>query len=414
MQAYRPVGQPKARFSIQKLAYFSICLCIVLGLLYIGASFFIPVVYGIFLAFLLKPVCDWFEKGFRSRVIAILVTLVTVFIVVSSILTFFIVEITGVITEAENILANLQNGAQEFVSLCADLVGMKEREVLTMFRVQLDKLTVAPIGILTSGLTTSGAMLANFSLIIIYTFFFLLYSTALKRFLLGQLRGATVSEGETTIREIQGVATSYLGGMVIVMLILGVLNSLGLYLIGVRYALVWGFLGGLLAVIPYVGTFIGGTLPFIYAVATLDTYWQPIAVIVLYVTVQSIEGNLITPKVVGNSVKINALAAIVSLIFGALFWGIAGVILAIPLLAMLRTILDHIDSTKPLALLLSDDLYNDSDKFLNEYADPKYRLNTLFRGGKVIQVQQLEVSTGEIADEVGKTDAEVVPDTKAD
>ena len=383
-------GTLRSSFSIQRLAYYLITLCILLTVLYLGAPFFIPIVYGIFFAFMLKPICNRFERILKRRVISIILTMLTVSLTLLGILTFFVVEISEVIAEADGIAASVQSSLFDIIAACGEYFGLREREVFNMINQSLAGFTEAPMGIVTTGLSVSGAMLASFSLIIIYTFFFLLYSTALKNFVLGQLSGKIVSEGEVTIREIQKVATDYLGGMLTVMIILGVLNSLGLYLIGVRFALVWGFLGALLAIIPYVGTFIGGMLPFLYSIATTDTFWQPIAVVALYMTIQSLEGNIITPKVVGNSVKINALAAIVSLIFGAIFWGVPGVILAIPLLAMVRVILDHIDATKPVALLLSDELYGESDRFLQVYNRDKYRLRSLFKGSKVIHVEGMD------------------------
>jgi len=413
MQGLKANRLLNSSFSIQRLAYYLICLCIALTVLYIGASFFIPIVYGIFFAFMLKPICDRYERIVRNRVVAILLTLITVFITLGGIFTFFVVEIVEVVNEADDILANIQSSAYDLLAVFGEFFGLREREVFAMINDQIEGLTAAPIGILTSGLSTSGAMVANFSLIVIYTFFFLLYSTALKRFVLGQLSGAIKTEGEVTIKEVQNVATNYLGGMLTVMLILGVMNSVGLWVIGVRFALVWGFLGAMLAIIPYVGTFIGGMLPFTYAVATLDSYWQPLAVILLYVTVQSIEGNLITPKVVGNSVKINALAAIVSLIFGALFWGLAGVVLAIPLLAMIRVVLNHIDATRPVALLLSDDLYYHSDKFTTDYNSEKFRIRSLFKGSKVLHVEEVNELLHEPVDNIGKAYPKVVPNPEA-
>ncbi|MEM9260699.1 MAG: AI-2E family transporter, partial [Bacteroidota bacterium] len=267
--------------------------------------------------------------------------------------------------------------------------------------------------LLSFGLATSGQILATLGLTVIYCFFFLLDSTAFNRFLLSQFDRGEQGEGMQIMRNIQAVATNYLSGMLTVMLILGVLNSLGLYLIGIKYALVWGFLGALLAVIPYVGTTIGSLLPFLYAIATTDTFWQPAAVIVLYASVQFIEGNLITPKIVGNSVKINALAAVVSLVIGALLWGIAGVVIAIPLLAMTRIILDQIPPFKSFSLLLSDDLYAESGKFLGELNRPEYRLSRLFaRRAIVIQPEEIKLTTAHPGDEVGQADAEVITDAE--
>ena len=402
-------------FSIQRLANTTLVLTIVLAVLYLGASFFIPIVYGIFFAFMLKPICDRYERKVKNRVTAIVLTLITVFLVLGGIATFFVVEITSVMSELDGVVAQLQDALEAIVVAGGDLVGLDQREAMALLRENLGTTSIGSgsIRVITTGLSTGGSILATFSLILIYTFFFLLYSTSLKRFFMGQFRTSAKMAGAETIHEIQGVATSYLGGMLTVMLILGVLNTFGLWMIGIRFAPVWGFLGALLAVVPYVGTFVGGLLPFLYAIATTDTTWQPLAVVALYVTVQSIEGNLITPKVVGNSVKINALAAVVSLIFGAFFWGIAGVILAIPLLAMIRVVLDHIDTTKPLALLLSDELYDKSELFITDYNRPKYRLSNMFRGTKVLAVQQVEKLLDKKVEEVREADAEVIAHAKA-
>ena len=373
-----------------------------------------PIVYGIFFAFMLKPICDKFERILHNRVVAILLTLLTVFLLLVGVFTFFVVEITEVIAEADGVATSMQEKTFYLLETVGAYVGVTEDEIYNILNRGITDITRAPIGIVTTGLGASTAVLATFSLVVIYTFFFLLYSTALKHFVLGQMTGSARREGEVTIREVQSVAKSYLGGMLTVMLVLGVLNSLGLWLIGVRFALVWGFLGALLAVIPYVGTFIGGLLPFIYSLATTDSLWQPLAVVALYMTIQSLEGNLITPKVVGNSVKVNALAAIVSLIFGALFWGVAGVILAIPLLAMVRVVLEHSNSTKPLALLLRDDVYERSEDFITVYNKDKYRLRKLFRSTKIFEVDKVTISTDKPEKEIGKRDTEIVTDAKAE
>ncbi len=399
---------PKS-ISVYKLTSALICLCIVIGLLYVGRSFFIPLTYGVFFAFMLKPICDRIERVVKNRVAAIILTMLTVGLVIGGVLSFFFFQIVEVVQEAENITHKLQTAGSKVLSYCGGLLGLNLREATAIIEGQVGDSIAQPMGILTSGLSTSGTLIANFTLIIIYIFFFLLYSTALRQFVQGQLSDEAKREGEQTLREIQHVAADYLGGMLTVMLVLGVLNSLGLYLIGIKYALVWGFLGALLAVIPYVGTTVGGLLPLLYAIATTGSLWQPLSVIILYVVVQFVEGNFITPKIVGNSVKINALAAILSIILGALIWGLAGIILAIPLLAMVRIILDHIVPFKPVALLLSDDLYDQSDKYLEEFDQPKYRLSSLFiKRNKVVLKTDRQVP-----DEVSKSNPQIISDTEA-
>ena len=107
--------------------------------------------------------------------------------------------------------------------------------------------------------------------------------------------------------------------------------------------------------------------------------WQPLAIVALYSTVQTIEGNLITPKVVGSSVEINPLAAIISLLIGGAVWGVSGLILALPLVAIVRIVFEHIDMLKPIALLLSSELYVERKKFIEDFDKEEYRIANYFK-----------------------------------
>lgn len=400
-------------FSVQRVAYYLICISTVLVILYVGQAFFIPITFGVFLAFMLKPLRDWFEKFIPSRVVSILLSFLSVSLVIGGILSFFMFQIREVIVSADNIVASLGESVYVVLQWCGSRLDWTEMETSDFITENLTTLLEAPLGILTSGLSVSGLIITNFVMVGIYAFFFLLYSTAFKRFALGQFTYESQFEGMQTLREVQSVASGYLGGMLTVMLVLGVLNSLGLYLIGIRYALLWGFLGALLAIIPYIGTLIGGLLPVLFAVATTGTVWQPVAVVILYSIVQTVEGNLITPNVVGKSVKINALAAVLALIFGAYFWGVAGLLLAIPILAMLRILMEHVQALKPVALLLSDDLYDHSIRFLGDYNQPKHRLSSFLRK-KPVSVEQVKSTrkSRQPTDGVSHSDTKVVSDTK--
>ncbi len=399
--------------NFQAVAHFLICLCIVLYALYAGSSFFIPITYGIFFALMLQPVCKGFEDIISSRIVSVLLTLSTAGLLVIGVIVFFFNQVQSILTEADDIYSGLQETMYEWAEYGGHTFGLSGAEVQVYIDQAITSVSDEPLGIVSTGLSTSGVLLANFSLVMIYTFFFLLYRTAVKNFVLGQLSDGDQQEGMQTLSEVQQVAKNYLGGMGLVMLILGVLNSLGLLAIGIEYYLVWGFLAAVLGIIPYIGTVIGGMLPFLFAIATTESLWQPLMVIVLYITVQFIEGNFITPKVLGGSVKINALAAIIAVIIGSFFWGIAGIIIAIPLLAMLRIVLTHIEGLRPLALLMSDDLYEESHQFLTEFNHSRYRLSNIFRGKtSLTMVPRKRLSGSKESKEVGQADTEVVSNTK--
>ena len=395
-------------FNFQRLAYLLICLCIVVYVLYVGSALFVPIAYGVFIALMLKPVADRFEAELGNRIMAIVLTMISVTILFSGIVYFFVVQISEVFHEAGDIMRGFNESLEEVVMYIGDLVGMNRREANAVVDESLTEVVNKPFGILSTGISTSGILLANVSLALIYTFLFLLYRTALREFMTSQFSPETQREGHEMLHEIQQVAGKYLAGLGWVMLILGVLNSLGLWAIGIGYPLVWGFLAALLAVIPYIGTTIGGLLPFLFAVATTESLWQPFLVIVLYATVQFVEGNFITPRIVGNSVRINALAAIIGIIIGGLIWGIPGVVIAIPMLAIVRILFLHIDTLRPLALLLSDDLYERSHEFTTRYNEPRYRLKNALAGETGWLRNRLQRKRP--ADKMRKTEPQVVAD----
>ncbi len=397
-------------FNFQRLAYLLICLCITTYLLYIGSSLFVPITYGIFIALMLKPIADRFESELGNRLLAICLTMLTMTMLLGGVFYFFFVQIQAVFTEANDIMRGFNESLTEIVEYFGEVVGMDRREANEMIDVGITSVVNKPFGILSTGLSTSGILLANITLALIYAFLFLLYRTAIRQFVSSQLSPESQGEGRELLEEVQQVAGKYLAGLGWVMLILGVLNSVGLFAIGIGYPLVWGFLGAMLAVIPYVGTTIGGLLPFLFAIATTENLWQPVAVVVLYMTVQFVEGNLITPKIVGNSVKINALAAIIGIIIGGMVWGLAGIVIAIPMLAIVRIFFLHIESLKPIALLLSDDLYERSGEFETVFNHSKYRLSNIFSGElEALRFRRLHKRP---TDEVSKRETEIIPDSE--
>jgi len=170
---------------------------------------------------------------------------------------------------------------------------------------------------------------------------------------------------ERILGQIQQVMQDYILGLFMVIVIVAFLNTLGLTVIGIRYAVFFGFLAALLTIIPYVGIFIGSLLPILYALVTTDSLFYPVAIAVVFWLVQVLEGNLITPNVVGNKVQLNPFAAILALLVGGAIWGPAGMILFIPFVAMLKVVFDAVDGLQPWGFVLGlpQEVKNESKTF---------------------------------------------------
>jgi predicted PurR-regulated permease PerM len=144
----------------------------------------------------------------------------------------------------------------------------------------------------------------------------------------------------------------FIKGMIWVYIIVGILNSTGLLLLGVKHAILFGFLTAFMTIIPYIGIFVSALLPITVAWITKDSIWYPLGVIALFVFVQYLEANIIFPKVVGAQLNVSTWATLIAIIAGGILWGVSGMILFIPLTGILKMATDNIPEWEPLNILL--------------------------------------------------------------
>jgi predicted PurR-regulated permease PerM len=188
----------------------------------------------------------------------------------------------------------------------------------------------------------------------VYSFLILYY----RRLLVNVLYHIFHSEKKETIREIL-VETihayyNFIKGMLVVYLIVGIMNSLGLYILGIPHPFLFGFIASILTFIPYVGIFISSLLPITISWITFNSIWYPIGVIILFSFVQILEAYVIFPYAVGSRLKINTFIIILMVIIGGIIWGPAGMILFIPFVSIAKLIADRTKNLKILSLLLGD------------------------------------------------------------
>lgn len=147
---------------------------------------------------------------------------------------------------------------------------------------------------------------------------------------------------------------SFIKGMILVYLIVGVLNSLGLWILGIPHPFLFGFVASILTFIPYAGILVASLLPVSYAWITYSSIWYPLGVIGIFAIVQYLEANIIFPLAVSSRLKINALVTLVAIVAGGLLWGVSGMILFIPFLGILKLVADRTPRLKTIAIVLGD------------------------------------------------------------
>jgi len=364
--------------NLQRIASFLIITVIVVYIMIIGKFILVPLIFAALLSIMVQPICNRLEVYIKRKIPVIIVSFLAVLIPLTGIIMFFSYQLSDVIQNMPAITDKLQHSSEALFTWLENNFGVTKAESWSWLKSNFSKILDTPLKFFKGGLTSGTTFLVNLFMVLIFMFFFLLYRGGIKNFMLIQFKEANREKGKEILMQIQKVVRHYLYGLLTVIVILAILNSIGLWIIGVNYAVFWASLAAFLSIIPYIGTTIGGLLPFMYAFATADYWWQPLAVVGLYFSVQQLEGNLITPYVVGSNVKINPLIAILSLLIGGVIWGVAGIVLAIPIAAIFKLVFDNIDALKPVGALMSNDLHKNDTKFLNEWDKDEHRISSLF------------------------------------
>jgi len=339
-------------------------LSLVVIILVVAQPVLIPVVFGIFISVLFEPVGRKLENMGLGRLWSTILIFLVLFIVIGAVIMLFSTQILTAVNDAFESGTSAIDG---FLSKVEEQTGMTKAGIRNWFENNWKKLMNGQIISAFGSIASSMNLLFSIGMSFIYAFLFLIYRIAIRNFILSRFAFDEREKVKDVMGKIVKVVQQYLVGLGIMVAILCTLNSLGLWIVGIENPVLWGVVAGILAVIPYIGNLLGASFPFLQSLVSSGPAWHPLGVVAVFVIVQQLEGNFITPKLIGNKVNINPLTAIFSLIVGAAIWGIPGMILAIPLAAIIKIILDHTDKYQAVGLLMGDHLRANRSKFLEEY-----------------------------------------------
>ena len=330
-----------------KWANYSIILVmIVLALFFLG-NVILPFVLALFLTILLLPIVKFLEKFRFPRWLSALFA-VGFFTGIIVVIGFFLFrEIEIMVGELPKLIYKdntAVNQIQDFVNSpdLAKKLNDSSQDILDFGIVYLKK----SIGYISSTLFMIG-------IIPVYIFFMLMSKERVDSYVTERY-GAGNIKVWSMLSEIKKTVQHYLAGLGSVIFIVGAMLAIGLYFLGIPYWLLFGVICGLLSLFPYVGIAIGALLPLTIALLTKDSLLYPLAVLGLFVLVQFLEGNIITPKVIGNAVNINPVALMFALLLMGVISGILGLIITIPTLAVVRILMESSDTLKPYARLIAN------------------------------------------------------------
>jgi predicted PurR-regulated permease PerM len=345
--------QPLNNNSIHNWAKYLQILLIILILLYFGRSLFIPISFGLLLALIIYPICKWLEKRKWPRSLAIFVVIFAIVIIFLALLGLLGYELNIFLRDLPRIMGKLRAYSPGVRNWLKDTMGVDADTQSDWFNKIIINIQNSLAGFLKTLFNMSVSTLFMMVMIPVYASLFLYQRGTFVRFLESVVGKKNRDRLHWILQQSILTYFQFVKGTFFVYLIVGALNSLGLLMLGIEHAVLYGMITAFMTIIPYIGIIISASMPFAVALITKDSLWYPAGVILIFTFVQYLEGNIIFPRVVGVQLNLSTWSTLVTIIAGTILWGVAGMILFIPFLAILKIVSDQVEELRPLNILLN-------------------------------------------------------------
>lgn len=312
----------------------------------------VPLSFALIIAILLNPLVAKLQRKKVPSVLAIAIALLLGIV-------FFVGVIYFLSSQMAQFGETLPVLQQKFATILKDLQGWLEGS----FGLSINK----QVQLVNEGLNNSKALigstlgtalgtLAILFLLPVYVFMLLLYKPLIVNFVYEVFAEENSKNVRQILTETKTAIQSYMVGILLEAIVVAVLNSTALLILDVKYAILIGVIGALLNMLPYIGGIIAIALPVLMATVTKDGYSTQLGIIIAYGIIQFIDNNILVPRIVSSKVKINALVSILVVLLGGALWGVPGMFLSIPFVAVLKIIFDRIEGLRPWGKLLGDEV----------------------------------------------------------
>lgn len=310
-----------------------------------------PVCFAALLALLFLPLSRWLETKGISKGPSILICLLVLIAVVGGLLWLLSWQLTDLGSSLTDMDQKLRQAAGEFKKQITEKLGVSTKQVDNMVQKQQSSGKGAASVIANVGSSIFG-FLVDTVLVFVYIFLFLYYRSHLKKFVFKLVNPQNQKKAADAMHKIQKVAQQYLAGMGMMIVALWILYGIGFSIIGVKHFLIFAILCGLLEIVPFVGNLTGNLITILMVLAQGGGSSMVLGVVITYAIVQFLQTYLLEPLVVGAEVNINPLFTIMVIVVGELVWGIPGMVLAIPLLGIVKIICDNVEPLRPYGFLI--------------------------------------------------------------
>jgi predicted PurR-regulated permease PerM len=331
-----------------------IAVTLIILLLYWGQGILKPLAFAGLLAILLISPSRFFERAGFPRGIAALISLLLAFVLFFIIFYFLSTSIISFKNDLPLLLERLRDAMRGIENWGREKFDISTEKMQEFINSSTNDALPSASYIINTTLTTVSSGIFLTIIIFIYTFLLLLYRSLIVRFIVSLMAKEHHEKIHSVLSKIRYVIKGYIVGLFIEMIVVAAMNATAFFILGVRYALLLAVISAIFNIIPYLGIFMACVLSTLITFTT-DSMSTVIGLIISLIVIHMIDSNILMPKIVGSKVKLNALATIVGVITISAIWGIPGTFLAVPILAMMKSVFEEIDSMRPYAMVMGDD-----------------------------------------------------------
>ena len=325
--------------------------------MYYAAPVLIPILLALALAYLLIPPVNFLKRRFKLSHTLAVVVMMAIVVGLFVLLGFVIInEAADFAQSFPELKEQATDKIKEWNSTIGEYIGKTPSEIFNADSLKVEPGQVRSAGqFLLKGISSITNFIVGLVLLFFLTLFILLDADMFARKLktiFGQ------SNAETTgnlLNQIDTQLRGFVQSRFYILIGYSVVVTIALLLMGVQYAYIWGPFAGFMNLIPYIGSVAGSIPPIIVAGIQYNSILKMVWVAVLFLVLQTIEGNFITPRITAGSVNLNSLAIMISITYFGWIWGAVGMLLAIPLTAAIKVICDNIEPLRPIGIMMGGD-----------------------------------------------------------
>jgi predicted PurR-regulated permease PerM len=320
-----------------------------------GTNIVMPLLMAFFMSIMLLPLFRLFKKWKFSETLAILLPILLVLVVAALIIWLFYSQMRFLLADYHKIEQNLTTHLNALSLWISQAFGFSPKDQLTFINQQSSKLLNYSASIFSGAAGSATGVLIFFGLLPIYTFLILLYRHIFMKFTLMCFDTKEHRNIVDITAQIEKMGKKYLLGLLIQLCYITILLWIILGIFGIKHALLIGIIFAFLNLIPYLGAIIGNVLGVLITLASSESITDILFVLGAIAAVQFLDNNILMPRIVGSQVKLNPLISIIGIFIAGAMTGIAGMFLALPLMAILKIIFDRAEGYKQWGVLLGDD-----------------------------------------------------------